>query len=152
MAKWAAAITIEQANNPRFREENLTKLNEYTMTSFQQVAADATAPAGNIVRQGRLIDVRVTIGPLAAAAGESMTIDVLRVASGGVPATMLSAVISIPAGTPSYGTISGLAAIPNGDSALPAVTPGDQVLVTRDYTAGGGPAPITATTVTLVFA
>lgn len=151
MAKSSAALTQDQVDNPRYREENLTKANEWRMTAFQAVAADATIICGAVERAGRLIDVRVTIGA-ATAAGESMTIDVQKGNAGAAFATVLSGLISIPAATAARGTINGAGNILGSASAAPDVAAGDTIEVILDYTAGGGPTPLTNVAITLVFA
>jgi len=107
------------------------------LKSVVVTAADATAQLFDILEaKGEIVQVRAVIHGAMPASGESMTFDVLK---NGV--SVLSSVITHNS---SVSTLD-KAIVGTLDATKVRVEAGDKITWTRDYTAGGGPTPMTDT-------
>jgi hypothetical protein len=132
-------VLAEQFSTP-FTESTLARMigRIYRMKNFQSTAADLSASVlGQAEFDGEVGRMYVTIGTLPAS-GETMTVDVLK---NGV--SILSAVLTISSTSAKFVEITTL------DVTKKSFSEGDVFTTTRDYTAGGGAAPMANTTVFL---
>ena len=119
------------------------------LESFQAVAATLVSeiaivalPNGTTAGKAQVQSADVTVG-VAPAAGESMVILVERIALGTGTATTIGTVTLANPGT----TANSLTSIPLNPILNAGFNTGDRLRITRTYTAGMAPAPMTLTTV-----
>lgn len=102
--------------------------------SIQATAADATVLGDVMEAAGEIVNVRAVIHGAMPAAGESITVDVQK---NGV--SVLTAVVTLNSSSTLDKAVDGVFA---GGGKV-RVAAGDIITVVRDYTAGGGPTPLT---------